>query len=72
MARQQPLQSDEAYRHVLAEIRRLRGEGRKSGEDKELAGLEAAAADYAERLRARDLEIGRPDNEGGEGSERDA
>jgi hypothetical protein len=61
MATTDRIDSIEAYRETLAEIRRLRSEGSRSEEHERLARLEAAAADYAERLRAADLEKGRPE-----------
>jgi len=67
MAPAKPLQGERDYRDTLAEIRRLRTRANTSEEDPELAALEAAAADYAERLRARDLKKGRPKGEGGDG-----
>jgi hypothetical protein len=60
MAKAERIDNLEDYRETLAEIRRLRGEGSRSEEHDRLALLEAAAADYAERLRAADLEKGRP------------
>lgn len=55
-----PLTTPEDYRRTLAEIRRLRNVSRTAAEDLRLARCEAAAADYAERLRASDLRAGRP------------
>lgn len=51
----------EGYQEALAEIRRLRSEGARSEDSEVLAGLEGAAADFAERLRAAELKKGRPD-----------
>lgn len=47
-----PLESEVDYRRALAEIRRLRGLGATAESDPRLAACEAAAADWAERLRA--------------------
>jgi len=55
------IDSMDGYREALAEIRRLRAEGGTSEQNDRLANLEAAAADYAERLRATELRKGRPD-----------
>lgn len=55
------IDSMDAYREALAEIRRLRSEGGTSDENDRLATLEAAVADYAERLRGAELSKGRPD-----------
>lgn len=54
------IRSNEEYRQVLAEIRRLRDSG-KAEENRRLADCEAAAASYAEKLRGADLEKGRPE-----------
>ncbi len=56
----QPIGDLDAYRRTLAEIRILRGARRSAGDDRRLAMLEAAAADFAERLRGSSLERGRP------------
>lgn len=53
----------EAYRETLAEIRRLRTAGARSEDNSRLAELEAAAADFSERLRGSELRKGRPDTE---------
>ena len=51
----------EDYRRLLAEIRRLRGQARSDEEERRLDQLEAAAADFSERLRADpSMEKGRP------------
>jgi hypothetical protein len=56
-----PLTTLEAYRDALAEIRRLRAAPAGAGRDRRLAEREAAAADYAERLRDAELATGRPE-----------
>jgi hypothetical protein len=61
MAAGAKIETLEGYRETLAEIRRLRTGGARS-EDHELLGeLEAAAAEFSERLRAAELRKGRPD-----------
>lgn len=56
----EPVTSMDDYRQVLAEIRSLRGRPRSEAEERRLDRLEAAAADYGERLKAAPLEKGRP------------
>ena len=56
-----PLATLEGYREALAEIRRLRAAPAEADRDRRLAEREAAVADYAERLRDADLELGRPE-----------
>ena len=63
MKQTRPIDSLEGYQNVLAEIRRLRTEGARSEDNTRLAELEAAAADFSERLRAAELRKGRPDTE---------
>lgn len=61
MAAGTKIETLEGYRETLAEIRRLRTGGARSEDDTRLAELEAAAADFSERLRGAELSKGRPD-----------
>jgi hypothetical protein len=61
MAAGAKIETFEGYQETLAEIRRLRASGALSEDNERLAELEAAAADFSERLRAAELRKGRPD-----------
>ena len=52
--------SMDEYRNILAEIRSLRGRQRSEAEERRLDQLEAAAADFGERMKGEPLEKGRP------------